>query len=477
MNIREYLELDATDMAELVRKGDTSAEELAGFAREICASVDPDVNAVVELFDGADYDPKAMSGPFGGVPFLIKDLVLHTKDRRCEMGSRLAEGVVIPHDTDLMRRFRDAGLITLGRTTTPEFGYCSTTEAVFYGPTRNPWDLSRSPGGSSGGSAAAVAAGIVPVAHANDGGGSIRIPASACGLVGMKPTRGRTPTGPDSHDPLCGLGIEFAVTRSVRDSAALLDAVHGPGRGDGYVIPRPRRAYAEEARTHPGPLRIAWTDTTWSGGEIDPAVRDALAETVRLCRDLGHTLTQARPDFDFDDFMNATHTLWTCFVAHSVDAVAAATGRQPGADNLEATTLACYEAGRTTPAEALIAAMDVNNRICRQVAPLFRDYDVLLTPTIAKLPLPLGTLNANDASIDARGWTETVFDYAPFTALFNTTGQPAVSLPLQRSTDFVPIGMQFVGRWGDESTLYRLAAQLEQAAPWPRTASLYKAGG
>lgn len=474
MNIQEYVEQDATSLAELVRSGDTTPEALAELARQACEQANPELNAVVELFEQADHDPAAATGPFGGVPFLIKDLVLHTHHARCEMGSRLAAGLRIPHDTDLMRRFREAGLLTLGRTTTPELGYCPTTEAVFYGPTRNPWDLDRSPGGSSGGSAAAVAAGIVPFAHANDGGGSIRIPASCCGLVGLKPTRGRTPTGPDYQDPLFGLGIEFAVTRSIRDTATLLDAVHGPGRGDGYMIPKPRRPYAEEARTQAGTLRIAWSAHTFDGREVEPAVRAALEDTVALCRSLGHSVHEARPSFDFDRYMDATHTLWTAFVAHGVEGIAAMTGREPGEQNLEATTLACWQEGRQLSAQALLGALDVNNHICRQVAGFFRDYDLLLTPTTARLPLPLGEMNANDASLSARQWTEKVFAYAAFTSLFNTTGQPALSLPLQRTAEYLPVGMQFVGRWGDEGTLIRIGAQMEQARPWPQTAHLVK---
>ncbi len=478
MNIENYIQQDATGLAELVRKGETSAAELASLAQRICEQVNPDINAVIEWFDTPDANagtnPDASDAPFAGVPFLIKDLVLHTAHAPCEMGSRLAEGVRIPHDTDLMQRFRAAGLVTLGRTTVPEFGYCPTTESVFNGPTRNPWDLGRSAGGSSGGSGAAVAAGIVPMAHANDGGGSIRIPASCCGLVGVKPTRGRIPTGPDYHDPLCGMGIEFAVTRSVRDAAALLDAVHGPGLGDGYVIPPPQRPWAVEAAAGTRPLKIAWTGQRYDGSRISDDVLAGLEHTVRLCRGLGHELVEAAPRFDFGAFLEATHVIWAAFVAHGVEGVAAMTGRKPSPDNLEATTLQCWEDGRRMSAQDLLSALDVNNVISRQVAGFFQEVDVLLTPTISELPLPLGRMNANDPTLSAREWTAQVFTYAAFTGLFNTTGQPAISLPLHRGANDLPVGMQFVGRWGDEATLFRLAGQLEQAAPWPATAGLFQ---
>ncbi len=471
MNLVDYLACDATDLAERIRSGETTPAELESLARERAAAVNPKINAIIELWDEADSD-HGSDAPFAGVPFLIKDLVLHTDHADCEMGSRLAEGVRFPHDTDLMRRFRAAGLHTLGRTTSPEMGYSPTTECILHGPTRNPWDLSRSSGGSSGGSAAAVAAGIVPVAHANDGGGSIRIPAACSGLVGVKPTRGRTPTGPDSHDPLCGLGIEFAVTRSVRDAAALLDAVQGAGSGDGYVIPSPALPYADVCNAPARKLRIAWTDKSYNGKSIAPEVRDALHQTVQLLADFGHDMVETTPVFSYDAFMDATHIIWSAFVAHSVQGVSGLTGRAPSLDTLEATTLACFEEGLRWSAQDLMHAMDNNNLVCRQVAGFFAGIDVLLTPVLAELPLPIGEMNANDPSLSARDWTEKVFGYAAFTGLFNTTGQPAFSLPLQRTAAQLPIGMQFVGQWGDEATLFNLAAELERALPWPRVAEL-----
>jgi amidase len=471
MKLGEYLQYDGLGLAELVRRGEVTVEELTTIARSACAVANPKLNAVIELFDTAEAGG-APSAPFYGVPFLVKDLVLHVRGRKCELGSRLAAGLVAPQDTHLMQRFRRAGLYTLGRTTSPEFGYCPTTETIANGPTRNPWDLARMPGGSSGGSGAAVAAGIVPLAHANDGGGSIRIPASCCGLIGLKPTRGRTPLGPEVGDALNGLAIEFAVTRTVRDCAALLDAVQGGEPGDPYEIAPPARPYLSEIEHDPGRLRIAWMERPWSGVPVEPEVRSALAATVRQCAALGHELTEARPEFDYEDYINATHIFWTVNVAAWVAQVAAASGREIDQSNLEATTLACVEDGRRYLASDLLWAMSVSNTVSRTVAAFFQDYDVLLSPTIVRVPPPLGTLNANDASLDGIGWTNAVFALCPYTALFNMTGQPAISVPLARTAANLPIGLQFAGRWGAEATLLRLARQFEQAHPWPRIAPL-----
>lgn len=473
MKTADYLGHDATGLAQLVRSGAVTATELAECARALIAAHNPKINAVVEVFPEPVAPLPAANAPFCGVPFLVKDLVLHSAGQTLEMGSRLCKGLKTPpHDTDLMHRFRAAGLVTLGRTTTPEFGYCPTTESVFYGPTKNPWDLTRMPGGSSGGSGAAVAAGIVPMAHANDGGGSIRLPASCCGLVGLKPTRGRIPTGPDYHDPLSGFGVELALTRTVRDTAALLDAVQGAGEGDGYVIPPPARPYVQELDAAPGRLRIGFTDQPWSGVPVDAEVRAGLRKTAERLAALGHHVEEARPVIDYQQFIDATHIIWCANVATWVDQIALLTGRKVDDTTLEATTLACWKEGRAFKASDLLGALAVCNLVCRQVAVFYRDHDLLLTPTVAQQPLPLGVMNANDPTVGARGWTEKVFVFCPFTALFNMTGQPGISLPLHRGKNDLPIGMQFVARFGDEATLIRLARQLEQAHPWPLIAPL-----
>ena len=473
MNLSEYAAQDGLALAALIRSGEVSVDEVVACAHQAIEQINPQINAIIEVFDAPETAQIDNTGaPYFGVPLLVKDLVLHLAGRRIEFGSRLAEGLVLPHDTDLMRAFRTAGLYTLGRASTPELGYCTTTEPVMYGPTRNPWDLERMAGGSSGATSAAVAAGIVPVAHANDGGGSIRIPAACCGLVGLKPTRGRTPTGPDAAEGLNGLGIEFVVTRTVRDCATMLDAVQGPGLGDPYVIAPPLRAYAKEIQSQPGKLKIAFTDRAWSGDEVDADACQSVRDAAKLCESLGHNVVEASPSFDYEAYKKASLVYWNANLAHGIDELAGATGRKPGRDTLEATTLACYEHGKTYSGMDVLNAFASANNICRAIAPFFTDYDVLLTPTNAGVARPVGTYSADNPALDALGWYDHIFAYACFTAVFNMTGQPAISLPLARSADGLPLGLQFVGRYGDEATLLRLAKQLEEATPWPQLAPL-----
>ncbi len=476
MKLDEYASHDGLGLAALVRAGEVSAAELAETAQRAIEAVNPTLNAVIAATPSAMHaaDPATVGAPFHGVPFLIKDLVMHAQGVPCDMGSRMVhETFLSPHDTDLMRRFKAAGLVTLGRTNTPEFGFSVTTEPLLYGPTRNPWDTSRSPGGSSGGSAAAVAAGIVPVAHANDGGGSIRIPAAACGLVGLKPTRGRTPTGPEVSQPLHGMGIEHAVTRTVRDCAALLDAVQGPGVGDPFVIAGPKRPYADEVGAPPGRLRVAVSLSGMMGVKADGAMRDAVMKVAGHLETLGHHVEEASPVFDETLYHTANLTYWCGFLAAGVMSVAQLNGRKPSLETLEATTLASVEHALSLKLLDVEMADAFANVVCRSVAPFFLKYDVLLTPTTASAALPLGFINGNDATLGARGWYDKVFQLAPFTALYNMTGQPAVSLPLCTDESGLPLGMQFVAGLGAEDLLIRIASQLELTMPWagrrPRT--------
>ncbi len=469
ISFNDYTSCDGLGLAELVTRKELKPEELVATALAAVENVNPKLNAVVQtLAPQAEAELRGglPQGPFTGVPFLIKELVLHAKNVRCDMGSKLAHGFVSPEDTELMARFRRAGLVLVGTTQTPELGYSPTTETVLFGPVHNPWDLTRSAGGSSGGSAAAVAAGIVPIAYANDGGGSIRIPASCNGLVGLKPSRDRVPDGPDYGDPLCGLACEFAVTRSVRDAAALLDAVAGADVGaPGHPVP-PDRPYLEQVSTPPGRLRIAWTTTPPSGAKIDPECEKAVHDTVRLLTDLGHTLVEERPRYDWDAFLDSVHVIWTAYTTAVVNDLATAFGRKPGPDNLEAATLACYEDGNRYTAADLFKALTHGNLLSRQVGAFFQSVDAFLTPTIARTPAPLGEFDQNRKGMTGMEWTRQIFTYAPFTAVFNSTGQPAISLPLHWSASGLPIGVQIAGRFGDEATLFRLAAQLEQARPW-----------
>ena len=464
MRLDEYVTYDGLGLADLVRRRQVSAAELQRVALAAIEAANPKVNAVVTLAPEAPGE--APAGPFGGVPFLIKELVIHAAGVPFNSGSRLAQGVAAPYDTELMSRFRRAGLVLLGTTSTPEFGFNATTEPVLHGPTRNPWDLSRSPGGSSGGSAAAVAAGMVPVAHANDGGGSIRIPAACCGLVGLKPTRHRIPFGPDHGEPLNGMAIEFAVTRSVRDAAALLDAVAGPDPGAAGMAPRPARPWLEETSRDPKRLRIAWNARPLSGAPIDPECVAAAERTARLLADLGHEVFEAGPAVEWEPFLAANEVVWTANLAHWIDALAQMLGRVADDSVLETGIAACWRRGRELRADELLAALDVVNRASRICGTFFLDCDVLLTPTVSRPPPPLGMLNSNAPGLTAGEWTRQVFDYSPFTPLWNATGQPALSLPLAWSAEGLPIGMQFIGRFGDESTLFALAGQLERAQPW-----------
>ena len=472
MHLKEYVTYDGTGLAGLIRNLEVTPGEVISCARQAIRIVNPAINSIIEEFSAPLSADLAANAPFQGVPFLLKDLALHAKGILNESGSRLAQGMKFDHDTELMKRFRMAGLHTIGRAATPEFGYCATTESVINGPSRNPWDLRHMPGGSSGATAAAVAAGIFPLAHANDGGGSIRVPAACCGLVGLKPTRGRVPLGPDTGEALNGLAVEFAVTRTVRDAAALLDAVQGHGVGDPYIIAPPHAPYQQAINEPPRSLRIAFTSESWSGSEVDTDLKSALIKTATMCQELGHEIIEARPVFDWQSFFDALVVYWTANLAAWIDQVAGITGRQPGEATLETTTFACYRHGKALTAGQLLQAMGVANQVCRSLGAFFGDYDLLLTPTTARPALPVASLNANDASLDAIGWSARVFDFCPFTPLFNMTGQPAISLPLHRTKADLPLGLQFAGRYGDETSLLQLARQFEQATPWPLTAPL-----
>ena len=332
-------------------------------------------------------------------------------------------------------------------------GALSCFFSPFFPKVRAYGDTSRSSGGSSGGSAALVAARALPVAHANDGGGSIRIPSAWCGLVGLKPTRGRTPMGPDFDELISGLASEFAVTRTVRDAAALLDAVNGPGTGDKYEIASPARPYAEEVGTPPGQLRIALTSRAWSGVPVEQEHVQAVESVGRELLSLGHRVEEASPPLDWEALVASQLPIWTTSLAGSAVLLSRRLGVELGPEVLEAVTLSCVEQGRRTTALDLLAAQRTGNFINRAVGAFFRDYDVLLTPTVATLPPPLGYLNQNDPTLDPRGWFDKVFAVVPFTPLFNGTGQPAMSLPLAQSREGLPIGVQCVARYGDEATL------------------------
>ncbi|MBB4684363.1 amidase [Amycolatopsis jiangsuensis] len=462
----EYVSFDAVGLAKLVAEGEVTPAELETAARAATEAVNPQINAVVETWP-ADDEPR--SGPLAGVPFLIKDIAVAMAGKRMELGSRLAAGHVSPADSSLMRRIRQAGLVTFGRTATAELAYSTTTEPVLYGATRNPWDPARSAGGSSGGAGAAVAAGAVPIAHGTDAAGSLRIPASYNGLFGLKPTRGRVSVGPYADEVFNGLAVHGSLSRTVRDSAVLLDQIRGPEPGDPYFAQEPSRPYAEEVRRDPRSLRVGVLTHAWGGNRTAACVADALARTARLLESLGHHVEEAEVHLgvDWEDFVLASARQWTANLTASIDELAAATGRPIDSSTLEPATLTSYHYGRQVSGAQFVAALELRNRIARSLARSFAAYDVLLSPTAPDLPPLLGTHARGVEALDGLGWLRRLFASSPFSAVFNVTGTPAMSVPLTVDMGTgLPIGMQFAAGYGLEGLLFRLAGQLEQASPW-----------
>ena len=467
MKLEEYAAQDAVGLAGLLRAGEVSAGEVEDVARQAIAAVEPALGATVGDLLEPPLDASD-DGSFAGVPFAMKEVAPHLAGQRTQLGSRWpGEGVVGQADTHLGQRIRAAGLRVLARTRSPEFAFNATTEPVVHGPTRNPWDLERSVGGSSGGAAALVAARALPLAHGTDGGGSIRIPASLCGLVGLKPTRSRVPVGPGQWEGLHGMAHDFVLCRTLRDAATALDALHGPGPGDKYVIPAPERAYADELGQAPARLRVAWTADTWSGAAVDPECRAGVESTARTLEGLGHEVVEGTPAIDPEVLHRALMRCWAAGLAQRAAVLERALGHGPTAANVEACSLSMLELGGSISAVELLDAYGDCNAVGRTIGTLFETVDVLLLPSVARLPWRLGELDQDDAGLDADGWVRKLFtDYVPFSAMFNITGQPAISLPLAWSEGGLPIGVQLVGRYADEATLLRLASQLEQAVPW-----------
>jgi amidase len=460
VELSEYAKYDAVGLRGLIASGEVGAAEVEAAARAALALADKQVNGLaLPVFEPAL--AHAADGPLAGVPFLIKDCGPVAEGVEFFAGSRSLRGVHARHDSDLMTRFRAAGLVTLGLATAPELGLSFSTEPLRSGPTRNPWCLDRGVGGSSGGAAALVAAGAVPLAHGNDGAGSVRIPASACGLVGLKPSRGRTPCGPDAGEVAFGMVYEFGLARTVRDAAHLLDAVAGPGVGDKYTAPPPVRRYAEEVGADPGTLRVAVTTRAWSGVAVDPEVAAAAVRAGEVLAGMGHAVVEASPDVDWDAVMRtATVEAFGCAAPFLM------APRQPDPARMEAVSRQVLADARALSALDLMAGLDAQNRVSRAVGRFFTGHDLLVTPTLGRLPAPHGTLRYDDPAHTLRGWLDELFGYGPFTAVFNISGQPAMSLPLAQSRDGLPIGVQFVAPYGREDLLFRVAARLEQAMPW-----------
>ena len=459
--------LDATGQAELVRRKEAQPIELVEAAIERIERLNPTLNAVVTpMYDEARRTATGNlpKGPFTGVPFLLKDLLAVYRGVPMTAGSKLLVDFVPDHDSELVVRLKRSGLIILGKTNTPEFGILPTTEPHLFGPSRNPWNTDRTTGGSSGGSAAAVAAGMVAMAHGNDGGGSIRIPASCCGLFGLKPTRARNPLGPDNGDLMGGLVVEHALTRSVRDSAALLDATAGPDVGDPYWAPPPVRPFAEEVGTEPGRLRIAFTTEAVTGVEVHADCVSAVQDAAALCAALGHEMVEATPELDVVSMAQAFMVVWSAGCTSILEGIARVTGKAPNPDCVEPLTWELYEMGRQHSASDYLLALWTIQEESRRIGRFFVDYDVWLTPTLAEPPVPLGTFDT-----PAKNPLEAFFrasSFVPFTPICNITGQPAMSVPLFWNSEGLPVGTHFVSRFGDEATLFRLAAQLEAERPW-----------
>jgi len=464
---QELALMDATAQAELVRRRDIKPIELVDAAIERIERVNPAINAVVTtMYDEARSTAGGPlpDGPFTGVPYLLKDLGDSYAGVRLTSGSAFLRDFVPDHDSELVARLRRAGLVVLGKTNTPEFGMLPTTEPHMFGPTRNPWNTEMTTGGSSGGAAAAVAAGLVPAAHGGDAAGSIRIPSSCCGVFGLKPTRGRTPAGPDYGDCFGGLGVHHAITRSVRDSAALLDATAGPDVGDPYWAPPPARPFVQEVGSDPGRLRIAFTTEAFTGVPVhDDCVR-AVRDAAKLCSDLGHEVEELAPKMDGDAASQAFITMFAGCIAMFMDDAARQAGRAVTSADVEPFSWAMYEMGRQSSASEYLTAVLALQRVARDVAHFFDHHDLWLTPTLAEPPVPLGTFDSPPES-PLLGLSR-MAEFVPFTPVCNVTGQPGMSVPLYWNDDGLPIGTQFIARFGDEAMLFRLAAQLEQARPW-----------
>jgi amidase len=462
----DYDRYDGVGLAELVKARQLTAGELLDAAIERVEQRNPAVNAVVNrMYDQAKAAIAAglPSGPFTGVPYLLKDLGVYYAGAVTSAGSDFFRDVIADHDSEIVARMKRAGLVIFGKTNTPEFGLSTSTEPRLFGPTRNPWNPAFSAGGSSGGAAAAVAAGMLPMAHGTDGGGSIRIPASCCGLFGLKPTRARNPMGPDVGEGWNGATIGHAITRTVRDSAALLDATSGPDIGDPYWAPPPKLRYLAEVGADPGRLRIAFTTRAWNGQAVDPECVAAVVQAAKLCESLGHHLEEATPAIDEAARAQAARAISCAHTRAALETRGEVLGRPPRPEDVEAVTWATAEYGRTISASDYARAIVVMHRTGRVVGHFFTRFDLLLTPSMCKPPYQLGVLTMT-GTVEA--YREAIVGTLAFTQPFNTAGNPAMSVPLHWSPEGLPVGVQFAAPFGDEATLFRLAAQLEVAQPW-----------
>ncbi len=486
--IPEYSQYDGIGLAELVKKKQVTPAELVEEAIKRIETHNPGLNAVVtklyEMARSSAIKPQS-DGKFSGVPFLVKDLISTIEGVPTSNGNRIWKNIPAKSDSELVRRWKKAGVIIVGKTNTPEFGLTPYTEPDTFGAAHNPWDLTRVPGGSSGGSGASVAARIVPIASGGDGGGSIRIPASACGIFGFKPTRGRTPTGPVLGEAWHGFAIEHVLTRSVRDSAAMLDATQGEDIGAPYFAPKPEGSFLEQVGKNPGKLKIAFTGTPMLGKNVGADVTKGLMETVKLLQELGHEVVEASPQIEGERFSLEFVTILAAELRADIEETARAAGKKVSVKDFDSSSFGLGMLGKALSSQDYASAARYLQTASRKIAMFFEDYDILLTPTLSQVPVKIGSLQPSASekslinilgSIDA-GWllkamgiikplAAQTFEFIPWTPVFNVTGQPAMSVPLHWSDEGLPIGMHFVGKFGDDAGLFRLAAQLETAKPW-----------
>jgi amidase len=494
---KDYDKYDGLGLSELVRRRQVKPDELVEEAINRIEQLNSQLNAVVhKTYEQAREaaGAKLLGEPFRGVPFLLKDLDMSCAGVPLTNGSRFFRDFIPDHDSELVSRYKQTGAVIIGKTNLPEFGLAPVTEPELFGPACNPWDLTRTPGGSSGGAAAAVAARIVPLAHASDGGGSIRIPSSCCGVFGLKPTRGCTPAGPDFGELWRGFHVDHVITRTVRDSAAMLDATAGPDAGAPYYTAPPEESFLSQVSREPGKLRIGFTDEFILETTLDTDCKKGLEETVKLCESLGHELANIKTELDDIKKRFSAQEVSRAFVVLVFSEIraflqdsSASLGRRISRRDFEAVTWVIYLLGKQYKAAELSRAMNLIQLAGREIGRMFTRYDVILTPTLAQPPVKIGALQLKGYLETAMrflgmlraGWilkqavnmnftmlSDMFFSFMPYTPLFNATGQPAMSVPLCWSDAGLPIGMQFAGRYGDEATLFRLAGQLEKAKPW-----------
>jgi amidase len=464
----EYGNYDGLGLADLIAKKEITPLELLRAVRQRVEALNPKLNALCHLFFDkaeAQISQGLGIGPFRGVPFALKDVGQYLAGTITSAGSRIWKDHVADFDSTLVERYKQAGLVIFGKTNSPELGLTTTTESVLFGQTHNPWSLQRTSGGSSGGAAAVVASRIVPMAHGSDGGGSIRIPASCCGVFGFKPTRGRVPLGPTQFESWNGCTQHHALTISVRDSAALLDASVGVELGSPYFSPLPERPFLKEIGTEAGKLRIALVTATPGGTPLDPECKKAVLEAAKLCENLGHSIEETALPIDFALARGAFFAILQVSLARVLDDAAATLGRPVCEHDVEPVTWATMQAGLNVPSVTYSRAIATLHQIGLAMAKFQRSYDVILSPTLAKPPVALGLMSLSQ---DVPTWSKEVMEFSPYTAPYNVTGQPSMSVPLHWTPDGLPVGVMFSARFGEDATLFRFAAQLEKAQPWDK---------